>query len=373
MARKAPALTSADVVYYGSYPQSESSTDFKVEPILWRVLETSGDRALLLSEKILDAMSFNSNYSETDPYYSWWSESPVRKFLNGAEYAESVSADVTNITVKNPKSYAFYERAFSVGEGRGITKEKVDNSVIFSYRTNFAAGPKTDDKIFLLSYADADDSNDARALGKKYGFVDNDSRKAEVTSYGAAQGTFNNVEDNKKYGYWWLRSPGYSIQGASYIHFAGYLIHDNVYDGAVGLRPAFRLNLESLFFTSPAAGGKQDSLTASLYKQSYASDDKGREEHKLTLATNTYKLTSANVTSGEIKEGQDVSITLMYEGASTGVGYHLAAAVTRSGDRALYYGQIKSLEAAADKSGTITFVIPEYHDGEEVYIFVEGR
>ena len=36
-------------------------------------------------------------------------------------------------------------------------------------------------------------------------------------------------------------------------------------------------------------------------------------------------------------------------------------------------GQIKSLETEADASGTATFVIPEYHEGEEVYVFVEGR
>ena len=54
-ARPAAALTSADVIYYGSYPQSGTSPDFKVEPVLWRVLEVSGDKtALMLSEKILD-------------------------------------------------------------------------------------------------------------------------------------------------------------------------------------------------------------------------------------------------------------------------------------------------------------------------------
>ncbi|MDD7648766.1 Ig-like domain-containing protein [Cloacibacillus porcorum] len=125
-----------------------------------------------------------------------------------------------------------------------------------------------------------------------------------------------------------------------------------------------------MLFTSPAAGGKQDDLTASLYKQSYASDDKGRDEHKLTLATNTYKLVSADVTSGKITAAASVDVA--YSGASTGAGYHLAAVIT-SGDRSLYYGRIKSLETAADAAGAATFVIPEYREGEEVYIFVEGR
>ena len=201
-ARNASALTSADVVYYGAYPQSGTSDDFKVEPVLWRVLEVSGDKtALMLSEKILDGgVSFNPDYSDTDPYYSWWSESQIRKFLNGKEYVESVSADVTKITVRNPKPYSFYGKAFSAGEGGGIIKADVDNS---STR-GATPGPKTTDKIFLLSYADAKNT--------AYGFANDDnsssSRKAELTGYGASQGVMSNTEGNKKYGYWWLRSPG---------------------------------------------------------------------------------------------------------------------------------------------------------------------
>ena len=153
----AMALTSADVVYYGTYPQSGTSADFKVEPVLWRVLEVSGDKtALMLSEKILDGgVSFNPDYSDTDPYYCWWSESQIRKFLNGKEYVGSVSADVTKITVRNPKTYSFYEKAFSVGEGGGIIKADVDNSSAWGAPT----GPKTTDKIFLLSLSDVDSSD----------------------------------------------------------------------------------------------------------------------------------------------------------------------------------------------------------------------
>ena len=210
----AMALTSADVVYYGTYPQSGTSADFKVEPVLWRVLDTDGGLALLLSERILDAMSFNPDYSNTDPYYCWWSESQIRKFLNGKEYVESVSADMTGITVRNPKTYSFYGKAFSAGEGGGIIKAAVDNSVRYNYHTSFAAGPETADKIFLLSYADVDSSDPSSqplAKGRKYGFVDNNSRKAELTGYGASQGVISNTEGNKKYGYWWLRSPGSSV------------------------------------------------------------------------------------------------------------------------------------------------------------------
>ena len=346
------------------------------------MLEVSGDKtALMLSEKLLDSgVPFNPDYSNTNPYYCWWSESEIRKFLNGKEYVESVSADVTKITVRNPKPYSFYEKAFSVGEGGGIIKADVDNSSAWGAPT----GPKTTDKIFLLSLSDVDSSDPSSeplAKGRKYGFVDNNSRKAELTDYALSQGA--EIEGNNKYGYWWLRSL-HSAGGIGNVplHF---MAMDILPDGMInsfhhfmmvfGLRPAFRLNLKNIIFTSPAAGGKQDGLTASLHKQTYASNDKGKYEHKLTLATNTYKLASADLTSGDfsISNGAvNLDVKVRYSGASTGVGYHLAAVVT-SGDRAVYYGQIKNLEAAADKSGDVTFTIPEYKSGEEVYLFVEGR
>ena len=349
-----------------------------MEPVLWRVLEVSGDKtALMLSEKVLDGgMSFNPDYSETYPYYSWWSESQIRKFLNGKEYVESVSADVTKITVTNPKGYSFYDKAFSAGEGGGIIKAAVDNSVRHSYHTKFAAGPETTDKIFLLSYADVDFSDPSSkplAKGRKYGFVDNNSRKAELTDYGASQGVISNTEGNKKYGFWWLHSPGYYVYLASDVLYDGSLYYDSVNSGAVGLRPAFRLNLKNIIFTSPAAGGKAGGVAAALQEQNYTSDDKGKYEHKLTLATNTYKLDSADLTSGDFSnDAVSLDVKVRYSGASTGAGYHLAAVVT-SGDRALYYGRIKSLEDGSKANGTATFVIPEYNIGEEVYLFVEGN
>ena len=174
-----------------------------MEPVLWRVLEVSGDKtALTLSEKILDGgVQFNPNRGPE--WACWWSESQIRKFLNGKEYVGSVSADKTEITVTNPKGYSFYDKAFSAGEGSGIIKADVDNS---STR-GATPGPKTTDKIFLLSYADAKNT--------AYGFANDDnsssSRKAELTGYGASQGVISNTEGNKKYGYWWLRSPGGSV------------------------------------------------------------------------------------------------------------------------------------------------------------------
>ena len=402
LALPAEALTSNDVVYYGNYKQSGTSPDFTVEPILWRVLEVSGDRALMLSEKIIDAgLPFHPvpedkkkdvDYYIEHYYLTWWSESPIRLFLNGESvYEPSVSADKTE-KVTNPKDYYFYDTAFSTGEGNAIIKDTVDNSVQHKYKEfdktkltskdNFPSGPDTEDKIFLLSFADVDDGSTTqsdKALGKKYGFYHNDSRAANATNY-----------TNKKTGTvdfsWMLRSPGLDVYSASSIYEDGHLTNSYVHYGVVGLRPAFRLNLKSLLFTSPATGGKQrqqsDSDTTSkeqvyktyTFKPERISTFYSRDftEHKQTLATSTCKLASADKTPKNIPSGDDIHVDVTYSGASTGTGYHLAAVVT-SGDKALYYGQIKSLETEADAAGTAEFTIPKLNDGEEVYVFVEGN
>ena len=190
-ARSAAALTSADVVYYGTYPQTKNvSGDFPAEPIVWRVLEVSGDKGFLLSEKVLDFMYFNKvPTSRPSQYWLWWSESPIRKFLNGKKYVPSVSADITELVVENPKDYSFYERAFVSGEQNCILEENLDNSATL-FSNDIPAGPNTDDRIFLLSVAELQD--------KRYGFNsgenDDPTRDAQQTAYCDKNGTLN--------GYW---------------------------------------------------------------------------------------------------------------------------------------------------------------------------
>ena len=401
LALPAEALTSNDVVYYGNYKQSGTSPDFTVEPILWRVLEVSGDRALMLSEKIIDAgLPFHPvpedkkkdvDYYIEHYYLTWWSESPIRLFLNGESvYEPSVSADKTE-KVTNPKDYYFYDTAFSTGEGNAIIKDTVDNSVKYEYKVydkdkpisndNFPSGPDTEDKIFLLSYAEVDDGSETqsdKALGKKYGFNGRDSRIAQPTDYTKAQGV---VKSSIESVHWWLRSPGRGVYWASSVLNGGSLINNYVNNETVDLRPAFRLNLKSLLFTSPAMGGKQTDVTDTLQEQKYDNDENVYEHtfsgrkfttHKLTFATNTYKLASADVTSEKITTSADIKVELNYSGASTGDGYYLAAVVT-SGDKALYYGRIKELKTEDKANGTAEFTIPKLNDGEEVYVFVEGK
>lgn len=59
--------------------------------------------------------------------------------------------------------------------------------------------------------------------------------------------------------YWWLRSPGENVYYTAVVSGGGAVITDgNNVIRALGVRPAFNLDLNSVLFTSPAVGGKPD-------------------------------------------------------------------------------------------------------------------
>ena len=59
--------------------------------------------------------------------------------------------------------------------------------------------------------------------------------------------------------YWWLRSPGENVYYTAVVSGGGAVITDgNNVIRALGVRPAFNLNLNSVLFASAAVGGKPD-------------------------------------------------------------------------------------------------------------------
>lgn len=182
---------------------------FKVEPIRWRVVSEYKDSLTLLCDSILYGSVFNSsgrnNYAESD----------VRKSLNED----------------------FYNVAFSDGERVDIMLSGVDNSpVTTAKRPNYHCCGDTEDYLYLLSYADA--------LNTNYGLDNIDNRKIKATDYAKATGSSN---------YWWLRSPDSSWDdNAWYVTTSGSLrcdgwTTDNVnrsVTGTQGVVPAMKIKYE---------------------------------------------------------------------------------------------------------------------------------
>lgn len=147
--------------------------------------------------------------------------------------------------------------------------------------------------------------------------------------------------------HWWLRSPGSHayyvavVDPDGSVHYSGYTIR--IYRTR-GVRPAFNLNLNSVLFTSAAAGGKPDGgLTA---VSAYSGN-----EWKLTLLDSSRNFAVTETTaSGDPGD----TITLHYTGATAGTNEYISVILADSSG-ARYYGRVAQPTA---ESGTVEIKIP---------------
>ena len=195
----APAIESVgEIVEFGNW---------RGEPIAWRVLDIEDDRALLISEDVLELRQYDGlerYYGErlSDADIDWnsvsitWADSEIRAWLNDD----------------------FLSEAFSAGERRAIRLSEISNPDNPKYGT--LGGRDTEDRVFLLSIDEAE----------RY-FASSSDRIARYE--GEAW-------------WWWLRSPGIGSSYAAIVSYNGdvyddgYIVYSNY-----GVRPALYINLES--------------------------------------------------------------------------------------------------------------------------------
>ena len=208
-----------DYVTFGHYPQTAAGDD--QTPIEWLVLDVQGNKALLLSKYGLDAKPYNTVSKKTA-----WEKCTLRNWLNNE----------------------FLNNAFSSYEQKNILLTKVDNSKSQSYSTwSTDGGNDTRDKIFLLSYAEA---NKYLEITREYG--NNIQSRLSPTAYAKKQGAYtssnNKTAENVEAGWWWLRSPGRNQIEAADVSSDGSLISGSAYYESVCVRPALWVNLDSGIF-----------------------------------------------------------------------------------------------------------------------------
>ncbi len=205
-------------VTFGHYPQTSGGYDRT--PIEWQVLARDGNKALLISRYGLDAQPYNKEYISIT-----WEKCTLRTWLNDT----------------------FMSKAFTTQEQTGILLTSVDNSSGQGYSewsTN--GGNNTKDKIFLLSYAEANKYFDV--------MFGNNNMKSKVapTAYAIKQGAYtsssNKTADGTFVGWWWLRSPGYGQYYAAHVDSVGSLNSYFVNYDIGCVRPALWINLESDIF-----------------------------------------------------------------------------------------------------------------------------
>jgi hypothetical protein len=174
----------------------------------WRVLDVQNNKALVLSEKIIERRRYNDLFMGVT-----WETCSLRRYLNGE----------------------FFER-FTEEEKSKILDTGLSN--INNPWFDIKGGNGTNDKVFLLSLSDivkyfgdsgrlSTKPSGVRRIDDQY----NANRKAVDT-----EGTAS---------WWWLRSPGFYALNATYVNADGWIYIDgnnvNLYGG--GVRPALWLSL----------------------------------------------------------------------------------------------------------------------------------
>ena len=212
-------FTVGNYVTFGEYPQTTAGED--MTPIEWLVLARNGNKALLISRYGLDAQPYNTDYTSVT-----WETCTLRTWLNST----------------------FYNKAFSSAEQAAILTTNVDNSKNQCYSGwSTSSGNNTQDKVFLLSYAEAN-----KYFGVTYDNSSNTKSRVAPTAYAIAQGAWtsysNKTTDSTYAGWWWLRSPGTYQDYAAIVYFVGSLDFNYVDSDSGSVRPALWVNLESKIF-----------------------------------------------------------------------------------------------------------------------------
>ena len=167
---------------------------FAYAPIKWRILKQTGDKAVLLADRMPDTCPFNDSYTDTS-----WSDCFLRRWLNSE----------------------FLNRAFTASEIEAIEETEVRNAPNYYFGTD--CGPDTNDRVFVLSESETFSS----PLAVEYGFTNSDSgtdpaRRFRSTLYAKCRGAWwSPVEKYHGVSFWFMRSIGYTKANVVYVGESG--------------------------------------------------------------------------------------------------------------------------------------------------------
>ena len=147
---------------------------------------------------------------------------------------------------------------------------------------------------------------------------------------------------------WWLRSPGSNkyhlavVTSDGSVQYSGHTIL--IFNNHRTVRPAFKLNMNSVLFASAAVGGKPDGGLTEVPEYS-------GNEWKLTLVDSSR---SFAVTEKTADGYPNDTVTLNYSGATTGKNEYISV-ILADNNGAQYYGRVAQPTA---ESGTLEIKIP---------------
>ncbi len=265
-------------------------------PAAWRVIGYDGNGVTSAQGDITLFAAYNMGWS---------------KFGSSAAYADSdlktaIDALAEKLTSK---------------ETDAVQKQTLASGSYNRENTDCVAGAQVDNAVFWpLSTAEASAvNNDLRIADREH-------------QYWASS-------------YWWLRSPGAKNRDVASVDGFANIDHDGIdISNMWGVRPAFKLNLNSVLFASAAVGGKPDGGLTEVPEYSGS-------EWKLTLLDSSR---SFAVTEKTADAAPDHTVTLNYSGATTGANEYISVIIADN-NGAQYYGRVAQPTA---ESGTVEIKIP---------------
>ena len=189
-------------IVLGKYPQGANG---EVMPIEWKILDIKNDIALVVSRYALST----GRYDRGSNRYAFWESCSLRRWLNSP----------------------FFNAAFSEKEKGMILCSSVRNGVDQGNPAfGKSGGPDTSDRVFLLSYTEAQDL-----------FSSDEDRLCIPTPYAVRLGAY--ADEDTQGGEAWLRSPGKDEYSVSVISIYGNISCDGADGDFSVVRPAMRVRL----------------------------------------------------------------------------------------------------------------------------------
>ncbi len=232
---------------------------FKLERIVWQILNDERGNKLLYSVKILTHMKYFQNLnireiSGKEIHPNNYKYSDIRAYLNGLErYMAKNSTNSECVITEEYKNAGFLQQSFTSKQLNLIKLTTVDNSKETILDENACACEDTQDKIFLLSqkdlqqYSYGNDGNVGYRDKIKNG-SDNETRIKTPTDYAGAMGAIiSNTAGEIYAGKYCGRSPASSKYGQTHayglnaggVDSTWFVQHPELY----GVVPALYLNI----------------------------------------------------------------------------------------------------------------------------------
>ncbi len=231
-------------VSFGHYNLWDSENN-KEDRIPWIVLKTERSKALLISKYGIDAQQYHTNYTGEIT----WEKSSLRKWLNTEFISKGFSGDEQNAIISSK---------IDNSESQGHNSSEQFRQWGIALQARICYGPTTIDKVFLLSYKEAEQL-----------FSTNKDRMCKPSEYAKQRGkgvfppTIDgapvSIGKQNGYGQWWLRTAEYEydpIPGNSDVGLAANMVSADgecstvLSTGELMIRPAIWINLDSEYFMS---------------------------------------------------------------------------------------------------------------------------